>query len=953
MERSIPQAYDRPVAEVIVGRDAELASLSDFVAGIADGASALVLEGEAGMGKTTLWRGGVEAAESAQCCVLQAQPAESETTLSFSGLGDLLDPVLDEALAPLAPGQRSALARALVLEDVDDAAPDVHAAGVALLNVLRGLASASSVVVAVDDVQWVDAATAGALSYATRRLRSEPVRVLLARRTGLDSSLVEELRRSDRYAELEVGPLDPASLHEVVRARLDISLPRPLLGEVHSAAGGNPFYALEIVQTLVRSGLSVEAGKPLPVPASLHDLVHGRLRALPQECRDFLAAAAAHASPTISTTEAASGVERASGLLPALDAGVVEIDGDEIRFAHPLLAAGALETADVRRRREIHARLAELLENPEARAWQLAAATELPDDRVAAQLEEAASALRARGARRAAALLLERSAALTPAGDDDDTTSRLVQAAYDHHAAGDTERACSILEPVLARTSRGPERAGVLVALARFRSYDDDVRGASALYREAVAEAQDESLVEAYAQEGLAGTLFRLREQLSDAVDVASAAAATARRSAAPQLEAEALATQAVSAAALGRPEAGTVAEAAVALQPACVDRPVLRQPQFAAMCVRFWHDDLDAAYVAYDAMATAARELGDESSLPYTYVMIGQIECARGRFSEAHVVADAGRAIAEQAGQRALIAYTLAVRALAQAHLGDVDRARASSEEALELAKETSGVPAWIFATWAAGHVELASGDPAGAVEIFRPLVEHHEREGIREPGALPFLPDAIEALLQSGRVEEAEKALEGYAGAAERLERARGIVAARRLRGMLVAARGDLAHATQQLESAVELSSQLPTPFDEARARLALGVVQRRAKRRREARATLEEALGIFERVGAALWAERARAELKRISGRAATSGALTPAEERVAALVAEGKTNKEVAAALFLSDRTVEGHVSHIFGKLGIRHRAEVAGALHLRGIGASNTGNSPVSAGPSAP
>jgi DNA-binding CsgD family transcriptional regulator len=940
----------------VVGRDAELAALTGFVAGISDGASALVLEGDAGMGKTTLWNAALEMAERDGLLVLRAQPAESEIALSFSGLGDLLDSVLSEALPPLAEAQRSALARALVLEDAEGSPPDAHVAGVALLNVLRGLAGARPVLVAVDDVQWLDAATSGVLGYAARRLRDEHVGVLLARRSGLESRLVAELRRSagpDRCVSLDVGPLDLAALQRVVHAHHELTLPRPLLSEVHEASGGNPFYALEIVQTLSRSGVSIEAGKPLPVPSSLHDLVHDRLLALPGESREFLVAAAAHAQPTIAITEQASGVDRSLGLPPALEAGVVETRGDEIRFTHPLLAAGALETADAGRRREIHARLAELLRNPESRAWQLAAATETPDQAVADQLEGAADVLRARGARRAAALLLERAAALTPAGRDDAADRLVVQAAYDHHAAGDTERACGLLEPVLARSEPGPRRAGPLVALARFRSYDDDVRGASALYREAAAEAEAGSLVAAYAQEGLAGTLFRLRERLAEAVAVSSAAAATAKRCRAGQLEAEALATQALAAAALGLPEAAAIADAALALQPDCLDRPVLRQPVFAATCVRFWHDDLDGSFAVYDGLAASARELGDESSLPYTYVMIGQIECARGRFADARTVSETGLSIAEQAGQRALVAYALAVRALAEAHLGDVDRARATAEQSLEIANATSGIPAWIFATWAAGHVELASGAPGRAVELLVPLVERHEREAIREPGALPFLPDAVEALLECGRVDEAADVLESYKVAAEELERQRGIVAAGRLSGLLLAARGDLDGSARALEAAAELASDLPIPFEQARIRLALGVVQRRTKRRREARVTLESALAGFERMGAALWAERARAELKRISGRAASPGALTPAEERVAALVAEGKTNKEVAAALFLSDRTVEGHLARIFGKLAIRQRTDLAGALQTRVSTESNTGGSPVSAESLAP
>src|ERR687898_745766 len=327
----------------VVGRDAELRSLRDFVTGISDGASALVLEGEAGMGKTTLWRAGVEAAGSAGLRVLRAEPAESETALSFSGLGDLLDPVLDEALEPLPAGQRSALARALVLEDAAGSSPDAHAVGVALLNAFRGLASSRDLLVAVDDVQWLDAASAAAFAYAARRLRAEHVGLLLARRSGTEASVLEELKRTSGCSVLDVGPLDTDSLHQLVQAHLGVPLPRPLLSEVHQASGGNPFFALEIVRTLTRSGVSVEAGKPLPVPDSLHGLVHGRLLALPSESRDFLAAAAAHAHPTISITEEASGVDRDVGLVPALEARVVETEDERIRFTHPLLAAGALE----------------------------------------------------------------------------------------------------------------------------------------------------------------------------------------------------------------------------------------------------------------------------------------------------------------------------------------------------------------------------------------------------------------------------------------------------------------------------------------------------------------------------------------------------------------------------------------------------------------------------------
>ena len=483
--------------EAIAGRDAELASLREFVDAISGGSVALVLEGEAGMGKTTLWRAAVEDAAESGLLVLQAQPVESETTLSYTGIGDLLDPVRDEAIEPLPAVQQQALSRALALGEDDDATLDPRALHVALTNVLCRLADDRPVLIAIDDSQWLDHASSAGLAYAVRRFRSDRIGVLLSRRTGLESALLDELLRSplgERCTRVEVGALDVSALGRAIHNRLGATLARPLLVEVHAAAGGNPFYAFEIVRMLLRTGTSIEAGHPVPLPDTLQELVRGRILALPSESRDFLLAAAAHAHPTIAVTEAAAGIERGAGLTPALDAHVVELDGDRIRFTHPLLAAGVYEGANPLRRVEVHARLAELLEDPEARAWQLAAYVHEADASVAAVLEGAAEHARGRGALRAGALLFERAAGLTPAGDELDAQRRRVEAAYAHHAAGDTPRARALLEPGLEDMAPGTDRAGLLVALARFHSYDDDVRGASGLYVQALGEAEPGSL---------------------------------------------------------------------------------------------------------------------------------------------------------------------------------------------------------------------------------------------------------------------------------------------------------------------------------------------------------------------------------------------------------------------------------------------------------------------------
>ena len=917
---------------VVVGRDAELASIRNFVTGISDGASTLVLEGEAGMGKTTLWRSGVDAAEADGLCVLQAQPAESETALSFSGLGDLLDPVLDEALEPLASGQRSALARALVLEDVEGPAPDAHASGVALLNALRALASARPLLLAVDDVQWLDAASAAALAYSARRLRAERVGLLLARRSGVESSVLDELKRTPSCGVLIVGPLEPGALYQVVQSHLGVALPRPLLGEVEQASGGNPFYALEIVRTLTRSGVSVEAGRPLPVPDSLQDLVHGRLLALPQESREFLTAAAAHAHPSIAITETASGVGRDVGLPPACEARIVETDGERIRFTHPLLAAGVLETADPRRRAEIHARLAELLEDPEARAWQLAASVDEPEESVAAVLEQAAQHAQRRGAPRPAALLLDRARELTPSAREDDATRRAVDAAYLHFESGDARRAEAQLRELIAPMEPGLERARALWVLARIRTYQAP-HEATELFLQVVDEAKDNRELLAAAHEGVASCCYFALERLSEGARHADAALVLARELDDKALEGDILISKLGVETFLGDPAASITAEEAWELQTVATDRRLLDQPLLAVAEYWLWTDAPARAKETLVELLRQAEEIGDESSRPYLLFLVGEAECVLGDLEAALERAGDGHAAAEQSGQPLFCAYNLALQSLAHAQLGRIEQVKDAADRAFALIAGRSSYVK-LVASSAIGHVEHAAAAPERVVACLDPTLEFVRREAIAEPAAIRFVVDHVEALVELGRGGEAVNLLDWYEANARRLERVSALANCARCRGLLAAQSGEVDRALEAYEEALGWHAKVELPLDRGRTLLALGATQRRLKRRREARETLDEALAVFERIGAALWAERARAELSRISGRAATPGALTPAEERVAALVAEGKTNKEVAAALFLSDRTVEGHLSRVFAKLNIKHRAEVAPALAER-------------------
>jgi DNA-binding CsgD family transcriptional regulator len=446
----------------------------------------------------------------------------------------------------------------------------------------------------------------------------------------------------------------------------------------------------------------------------------------------------------------------------------------------------------------------------------------------------------------------------------------------------------------------------------------------------------------------VAACLFRLRERLEESAEHAEHAAAIALELEDEALAAEAWSTKLLSETALGRPEAAATVERALALQDATAGRRVLGQPLAMAAVHWWWTDELERALTVFGDMLVRTRDLGDESSLPYVLVLLGQVECLLGLLEEAAGHAREGRDAAEQSGQDTTVVYNRALEALVDAQRGREGAAREATQLALEHVQETAARPAELLARWALGHLELSLGSSEPAVAALEESVRFARREQFGEPGAMRFVVDYVEGLIELGRRDEAVELIDWYEGNARRLERASALASSARCRGLLAAQAGELEAALLAFEDALRWHARVELPLDRARTLLALGVAQRRLKRRREARATLEEALAICERIGAGLWAERARGELKRISGRAASPGALTPAEERVATLVAEGKTNKEVAAALFLSDRTVEGHLAHVFGKLGIRHRTEVAAALQTRGIAAPNTGDTPVSA-----
>ena len=331
-------------ASSLVGRDRELGSLEVFLDEMEAGPAALVLGGEAGIGKTVLWDAGVVAAAQRLHRVLTCRGVEAEASLSFAGLSELLAGVLGETLGSLVTFRRRALEVALLLAEPGENPPDVHAVGLAVLNVLQVLAEQGPVVVAVDDLQWLDPASAGVLQVALRRLRGEPVGLLATVRESPDASGSVGLERcfaEARLCRLSVGPVSVGALYHMLQQRLLLDLSRPELVRLHEATAGNPFFALELGRELMRSGRRIDPGQPLPVPGELGKLLGVRLDRLSVETREVLLSVALAARPTIELIAAAHRDAEAAiaALDEALAEGVVTLADGRVRFTHPLFAS--------------------------------------------------------------------------------------------------------------------------------------------------------------------------------------------------------------------------------------------------------------------------------------------------------------------------------------------------------------------------------------------------------------------------------------------------------------------------------------------------------------------------------------------------------------------------------------------------------------------------------------
>ena len=898
----------------MVGREGELASLRRFLEQEPEGPVALLLEGEAGIGKSTLWLAAVEYARELGLRVLSSRPAESERDLAFAGLGDLFESALGEIVPALPPPRRQALEAALLLGDATYTA-DARALAVAVRNSLEILAAAGPLVVAVDDVQWFDRSSMNAVSFAFRRLE-EPVVLVLARRVGegIDRSELELSLAEDSVRMLPVGPLSVGALQGLVHEHLGRAFSRPTLLRIHEISGGNPFYALELARAL---GQDVDPAQPLPVPEKLEDLVSDRLAGLPPRTRDALAIAWASGNPTLDLLRSAHVDEAA--LEPALSAHVVEWQSGVIAFTHPLFGSVLYQRRSATEQRATHHRLADVVDDPLDAARHLALATESPDPGIASALESAAAIAADRAAMATSVELHEHALRLTVPDDGEDLDRRTMAAARAHAATGDLARARVLAQALCDRASSG---AGYAAALELASDIADSHRETIALRRAALGEAVEDPALQARLHAWLAWAV-RFDESLGVAEEHAQASLVLAERLDDDGLHAQALAALSAVRFHLGRADALEIGEKAYDLAPAADPRGLMDVTlNFASTLI--WSAHVERARAMLEPLLEHWSER-DEGETGQIVWRLAFVELAQGRLHAAEDYADRAREIGILYDARDAAPNVVAVSFVA-AWRGQLDRARELAEQGLEQSK--SGDPWFVsHSEGLLGSVALWSGDAQRAVEHFAAAEKARSRFGSREPNLARWRADYVEALLELGHVEQAVAVLDPWEADAARL--GRGVVLAQvlRCRGLMAAARGDIDAAALLLEDAVELHDELSDPLGRARTLLSLGVVRRRLKQKRAAREAIEEAAQIFEECGAEWWAERARSEQGHVGGRMREIG-LTPAEARVAALVVEGRTNREVAAALVLGERTVEAHLTHIYAKLGVRSRTELA-------------------------
>jgi DNA-binding CsgD family transcriptional regulator len=702
---------------------------------------------------------------------------------------------------------------------------------------------------------------------------------------------------------------------------------------IHKVTGGNALFALEIARAISDRSTAAQPGEQLPVPEDLRRLLAARVAGLPATAEEPLLVIACLTKPTVDLVVSVADEPDAAreGLAAAEAANVVTAEHGRLRFSHPLLGSAVSSRASAAELRDVHRKLALQVTDLEERARHLALATEGPAADVAAELDRAARHARARGAPDAAAELSMLALDRTPPGDHDARRQRRLDTADYRFDAGDAPLATELLRLAAEETPHGVARAEILYRLSSM-SWMNLERGVRAPLLEALSEAEGDAALLAGIRLDLAWVDI-YQGDLDAALAHARASVDHATASDDGATNADALASRSMVEFLRGA-DVTLQMQDAIALQDAAMEHTswtevsVYTTPRSILGLQLMWAGELEAARGVLEHELAEYERLGMYTLRQEVLCYLAELACRAGRFDVAAAYAAEAAETVEESGMAASQTHVVRFnQALAASYLGEVDEARRLATEGLALARENDDAfnGAWNAAVL--GSLELSLGRFDQVHQHLAPVLAYLDRMDPAEPGVIPCVPDAIEALIALGELDAARDALKPFAEKGRAKDRPWAVAAAHRCEGALAAAEGDIGSARQALERATAQHVRASQPFEAARTAMVRGVVERRAKQKRAARDFLRDALDTFEALGARSWAARAEAELARAGGDRNAEAALTPTEERVAQLVAEGKTNREVADALFVSVKTVESNLTRIFHKLGIRSRADL--------------------------
>jgi DNA-binding CsgD family transcriptional regulator len=912
-------------------RQGESHAVREFLDRALSGPAGLVIEGEAGMGKTTLLWHAAEAAQAKGFRVLSAGGAPTEVRYAYSTVADLLSAVDTAVLADLPEIQRAALQRVL-LRGGEGPATNERIVAAAFLSVLQHRSFNAPVLVSIDDAQWLDISSQAVIGYAARRLTGR-AGILVTVRTGEsdsgDAPSWLKCARPDSVARVRIPPLTLGAVHALVSGRLGRTLPRPVITQIHEISGGNPFFALELARAVADRPLSAVVG----LPDSLAALVRQRIGQPDAELSAVLLAAACAALPSVERVSRATDIttDRVVEVIESVQAqGVVELQGNQVRFCHPLFANGVYTGASPPQRRAMHRKLADTVDEPELKARHLALAATTDDPATLEAIDAAAEVTQAQGAPAVAAELIE--LAIKLGGD---TPMRRIRAAEQHFRSGALGQAHALLHSTVDQLPpRSTLRCVALMLLAAVTGYDESMVTAVAALTQAVDEA-DEPALQLQARLQLVPAIG-LIGQMSECVDQARTAVAHAERLGIDAFRSQALAMWVNVSFMYGLGLDRQAMKTALDLEDPASGAAATFQASAVAAVIAAWTGELDSAR---DQMLSAHGRFvqdGTEIDILWAANHAAMIHLWSGRYGDAGATADDAVQRAEQMGGKHMLINSWAAQAAVAAYTGREDDARTAGRSAIDAARATGAAFLLGSAITTLGFLEVSLGNHGAALTKLEPLLASFDPAHDTEIMVGAHLPDAVEALTAMGRLGEAEPLVAALEHNGARHNRPWMLAVGARGRSHVLAAGGELEAAEQAAQEAMGHHQRLPMPFEKARTQLLLGQLQRRRRHKQAAETTLREALETFERLGAPLWAERTRVELGRLSSSAGDGWGLTAAEQRVAERATAGLSNKQIAAELFIAPKTVEMNLSSVYRKLGIRSRAGLSAALQASNV-----------------